>query len=161
MNQRVYVMECDGFVKIGVSGNVERRAKQIPYKVKRIYASEFLSNPFDIEREMHRHYCSRRKRTSKGREYFEIPFDEACKKLDQLLNVEQKESQPCTFKGFDDVLIEQHPEIKSLGLDAYIVDRVSKTISSLSEFDKGYFLGKVESLADEAEKKTEAPAKKT
>lgn len=55
MNQRVYVMECDGFVKIGVSGNVERRAKQIPYKVRRIYASEFLSNPFDIEREMHRH----------------------------------------------------------------------------------------------------------
>lgn len=44
MNQRVYVMECDGFVKIGVSGNVERRAKQIPYKVRRIYASEFLSN---------------------------------------------------------------------------------------------------------------------
>jgi hypothetical protein len=43
-------MECDGFVKIGVSGNVERRAKQIPYKVRRIYASEFLSNPFDIER---------------------------------------------------------------------------------------------------------------
>lgn len=70
MNQRVYVMECDGFVKIGVSGNVERRAKQIPYKVRRIYASEFLSNPFDIEREMHRHYCNHRKHTPNGREYF-------------------------------------------------------------------------------------------
>lgn len=40
MNQRVYVMECDGFVKIGVSGNVERRAKQIPYKVRRIYEED-------------------------------------------------------------------------------------------------------------------------
>lgn len=161
MNQRVYVMECDGFVKIGVSGNVERRAKQIPYKVKRIYASDFLSNPFDIEREMHRHYCTHRKHTSTGREYFEIPFDEACKKLDELLGVEQKENQPHTLKGFDDVLIEQHPEIKRIGLDAYIVDRIAKAMPNLSEFDKGYFLGKVESLADEAEKKQDAPAKKT
>ena len=161
MNQRVYVMECDGFVKIGVSGNVERRAKQIPYKVRRIYASEFLSNPFDIERKMHRHYCNHRKHTPNGREYFEIPFYEACKKLNELLSVEQKESRPCTFKGFDDVLIEQHPEIKRIGLDAYIVERVIKGFSSLSDFDKGYFLAKVESLADEAEKKPDAPAKKT
>ena len=65
--------------------------------------------------------------------------------MNELLSVEQKESRPCTFKGFDDVLIEQHPEIKRIGLDAYIVERVIKGFSSLSDFDKGYFLAKVES----------------
>lgn len=42
-----------------------------------------------------------------------------------------------------------------------IVEKIKKAMPNLSEFDKGYFLGKVESLADEAEKKPEAPAKKT
>lgn len=34
-----------------------------------------------------------------------------------------------------------------------IVEKIKKAMPNLSEFDKGYFLGKVESLADEAEKK--------
>lgn len=34
MKRKVYVMDCGDFVKIGVSGNVEQRATQIPYKVK-------------------------------------------------------------------------------------------------------------------------------
>ena len=42
-------MECGDFVKIGVSDNVDRRAKQIPYKVKRVYASEFLENGQEVK----------------------------------------------------------------------------------------------------------------
>lgn len=73
-------MECGDFVKIGVSDNVDRRAKQIPYKVKRVYASEFLENAYEIEADLHRYYRSNRKQTPRGREYFEIPFKEACVK---------------------------------------------------------------------------------
>ena len=40
MKRKVYVMDCGDFVKIGVSGNVEQRATQIPYKVKRIYSTD-------------------------------------------------------------------------------------------------------------------------
>ena len=32
-----------------------------------------------------------------------------------------------------------------------IVEKIKKAMPNLSEFDKGYFLGKVESLADEAD----------
>ena len=42
-----------------------------------------------------------------------------------------------------------------------IVEKIKKAMPNLSEFDIGYFLGKVESLADEAEKKPDTPAKKT
>ena len=156
--KRVYVMECGDFVKIGVSDNVDRRAKQIPYKVKRVYASEFLDNAYELEADLHRHYKTSRKQTSKGREYFEISFKEACEKLDEFLNAEPVESKHCTFKHIEDILIEQHPEIKRIGLDAYVIDRMIKAFPSLSEFDKGYFLGKVESLADEADRKAEDKA---
>lgn len=36
-----------------------------------------------------------------------------------------------------------------------IVEKIKKAMPNLSEFDKGYFLGKVESLADEADRKAE------
>ena len=39
-----------------------------------------------------------------------------------------------------------------------IVEKIKKTMPNLSEFDKGYFLGKVESLADEADRKAEDKA---
>lgn len=143
--KRVYVMECGDFVKIGVSDNVDRRAKQIPYKVKRVYASEFLENAYEIEADLHRYYRTSRKQTPRGREYFEIPFKEACVKLDEFLNAEHIESNPCTFRHVEDILIEQHPEIKRIGLDAYVIDRMIKAFPSLSDFDKGYFLAKLES----------------
>lgn len=36
-----------------------------------------------------------------------------------------------------------------------IVEKIAKAIPNMSEFDKGYFLGKVESLADEDKKEEE------
>lgn len=40
-----------------------------------------------------------------------------------------------------------------------IVEKIKKAMPNLSEFDKGYFLGKVESLADEAEKESRSSGK--
>lgn len=42
-----------------------------------------------------------------------------------------------------------------------IVEKLSKALPNLSEFNKGYLLGKIEGLADESEKKPDTPAKKT
>ena len=36
-----------------------------------------------------------------------------------------------------------------------IVEKIKKAIPKMSEFDKGYFLGKVENLADEGKSKEE------
>ena len=46
MKRKVYVMDCGDFVKIGVSGNVEQRATQIPYKVNRIYSTDEMEDAF-------------------------------------------------------------------------------------------------------------------
>ena len=54
MKRKVYVMDCGDFVKIGVSGNVEQRATQIPYKVNRIYSTDEMEDAFKLEREMHK-----------------------------------------------------------------------------------------------------------
>ena len=42
-----------------------------------------------------------------------------------------------------------------------IVEKLRKTLPNLAEFEKGYLLGRIEGLADEAEKKPDAPEKKT
>lgn len=42
-----------------------------------------------------------------------------------------------------------------------IVEKLSKALPNLSEFKKGYLLGRIEGLADEAEKNPDTPAKKT
>lgn len=42
-----------------------------------------------------------------------------------------------------------------------IVEKLSKALPNLSEFKKGYLLGRIEGLADEAEKKPDTLAKKT
>ena len=36
-----------------------------------------------------------------------------------------------------------------------IVEKIKKAIPNMSDFDKGYFLGKVESLADASDQKQE------
>lgn len=42
-------MDCGDFVKIGVSGNVEQRATQIPYKVNQIYSTDEMEDAFKLE----------------------------------------------------------------------------------------------------------------
>ena len=75
MKRKVYVMDCGDFVKIGVSGNVEQRATQIPYKVSRIYSTNEMEDAFKLEHEMHVMFCKDRVPDALGREYFNIPFD--------------------------------------------------------------------------------------
>jgi hypothetical protein len=74
-------MDCGDFVKIGVSGNVEQRATQIPYKVNRIFSTDELKNAFKLEHEMHMMFCEDRVPNALGREYFNISFDIAVSEL--------------------------------------------------------------------------------
>ena len=76
MKRKVYVMDCGDFVKIGVSGNVEQRATQIPYKVNRIYSTDEMEDAFKLEREMHMLFDKNRVPEVQGREYFNIRFCE-------------------------------------------------------------------------------------
>ena len=77
MKRKVYVMDCGDFVKIGVSGNVEQRATQIPYKVSRIYSTDEMEDAFKLEYKMHMMFCENRVLGAQGREYFDVPFDVA------------------------------------------------------------------------------------
>ena len=86
MKRKVYVMDCGDFVKIGVSGNVEQRATQIPYKVNRIFSTNEIENAFKLEHEMHMMFCEDRVLGAQGREYFNVPFDIAVSELKQKVN---------------------------------------------------------------------------
>lgn len=86
MKRKVYVMDCGDFVKIGVSGNVEQRATQIPYKVNRIFSTGEMEDAFKLEHEMHVMFCEDRVPDALGREYFNIPFDTAVSELEKKVS---------------------------------------------------------------------------
>lgn len=151
MKRRIYVMDCGNFIKIGVSVNPERRKNQIPHKVCQYYCTEPVENAFEFEREMHSLYSGKRNKSVSGREYFDIPFVDAVKRLMEITERKREED-------FSD----------SLNLKVYLVggdggketerkinERIISLIPNMSDFDKGYILGKVESMAEQKKEETE------
>ena len=143
--RRVYVMDCVDFIKIGVSQNPNNRKKQIPYKVMQYYSSKPIDNPFEIERKMHRYFVNDTAMDI-GKEYFYSSFVKAVEKLMEMIDGRPK------------------PEIDRLkvclvGGDGYeeterrIIEKLKNAIPKMSDFDKGYILGKVENMAEQKEKK--------
>lgn len=56
---KIYIMECAGKYKIGVSKNVEKRCKQLnnrPFKVNIVYQSENMEDAYGIEEALHEIY---------------------------------------------------------------------------------------------------------
>lgn len=88
--RRVYVMDCGGFVKIGVSNNAEIRRNQIPYEVKQYYCTEPIENAFETEKFIHKILSPVLDIRAKGREYFDIDFDVACEILNSSLISDEK-----------------------------------------------------------------------
>ena len=134
MKRKVYVMDCGDFVKIGVSGNVEQRAIQIPYKVSRIYSTDEMEDAFKLEREMHILFDEDRVPEAQGREYFNISFDAAVselkKRADEQKNVESAKPIPRKLLSISE---KQKVIIKLIPLHKYVDD-----------FDLGYMLGGAE-----------------
>lgn len=134
MKRKVYVMDCGDFVKIGVSGNVEQRATQIPYKVSQIYSTDEMEDAFKLEHEMHMLFDENRVSEAQGREYFNISFDiavsELKKKADEQRNVEPAEPTPRKLLSISE---KQKAILKLIPLLKYVDD-----------FDLGYMLGVAE-----------------
>lgn len=134
MKRKVYVMDCGDFVKIGVSGNVEQRATQIPYKVNRIYSTDEIEDAFKLEREMHMLFDGDRVPEAQGREYFNISFDiavsELKKRADEQRNVESANPIPRKLLTISE---KQKAILKLIPLLKYVDD-----------FDLGYMLGVAE-----------------
>ena len=87
MKRKVYVMDCGDFIKIGVSSDPVRRAKQIPYSVLRFTESPELysKDAFALEGNLHWIFQNERKDDASGREYFNVPFELAEQVLTQQL----------------------------------------------------------------------------
>ena len=134
-------MDCGGFIKIGVSNNPNRRKEQIPYKVKQYYCTDLKENAFEIEKRMHSIFYSKRNREAPGREYFDVQFNEAVKILMDITNE----------RSFDakDVMKLRIANGNKKEMEKIIVEKLKEAIPKMSDFDKGYILGKVESMADE------------
>ena len=104
-------MDCDGFVKIGVSKNVDRRKDQIPYAVKQYYCTEPLENAYEIERNMHRFFLKFRIEEVIGIEYFSINFSTAVEVLKNMTVADKDRAKEFSFaiseieKATDDVYI--------------------------------------------------------
>lgn len=67
-------MDCGNVVKIGVSGNVELRKNQIPFKVRQYYCTEPIKNAFEIEKMLHKKFYAFKAHDINGNEYFDISF---------------------------------------------------------------------------------------
>ena len=147
MSKRIYIMDCGGFIKIGVSNNPNRRKDQIPYKVRQQYCTDLKENAFEIEKRMHSIFYSKRNREAPGREYFDVQFNEAVKILMDITN-------ECSFDA-KDVMKLRIANGNKKDMEKIIVEKLKEAIPKMSEFDKGYILGKVESMAEQ--KKDEKP----
>ena len=132
MKRKVYVMDCGDFVKIGVSGNVEQRATQIPYKVNRIFSTDEMEDAFKLEHEMHTLFDGDRVPEVQGREYFNISFDIAVSELKKRAD-EQKVMEPPIPKKPLSISEKQKVILKLIPLLKYVDD-----------FDLGYMLGVAE-----------------
>lgn len=78
MKRRVYVMDCGGFVKIGVSLNAEQRRKKLPCGINQYYCTEPIDNAFEIERFMRKVYAPLNRQRKTGRECFNSEFACVC-----------------------------------------------------------------------------------
>lgn len=134
MKRKVYVMDCGDFVKIGVSGNVEQRAMQIPYKVDRIYSTDELENAFKLEHEMHMLFDEDRVPDAHGREYFDISFDIAVSELKKRAD-EQKVMEPVNS-------IPKKP--LSISEKQKVIFKLIPLLKYIDDFDLGYMLGVAE-----------------
>ena len=141
MSKRIYIMDCGGFIKIGVSNNPNRRKDQTPYKVRQYYCTDLKENAFEIEKRMHSIFYSKRNREAPGREYFDVQFNEAVKILMDITN-------ECSFYA-KDVMKLRIANGNKKEMEKIIVEKLKEAIPKMSDFDKGYILGKVESMADE------------
>ena len=134
MKRKVYVMDCGDFVKIGVSGNVEQRATQIPYKVNRIFSTNEIENAFKLEHEMHMMFCEDRISGAQGREYFNVPFDIAVSELKKRAD-EQKVMEPVNP-------IPKKP--LSISEKQKVIFKLIPLLKYIDDFDLGYMLGVAE-----------------
>lgn len=134
-------MDCGGFIKIGVSNNPNRRKEQLPYKVKQYYCTDLKENAFEIEKRMHSIFYSKRNREAPGREYFDVQFNEAVKILMDITNERHFDTK--------DVMKLRIANGNKKEMEKIIVEKLKEAIPKMSDFDKGYILGKVESMADE------------
>ena len=134
MKRKVYVMDCGDFVKIGVSGNVEQRATQIPYKVNRIFSTDEMEDAFKLEHEMHILFDEDRVPEAQGREYFNISFDIAVSELKKRAD-EQKITEPANP-------IPKKP--LSISEKQKVIFKLIPLLKYVDDFDLGYMLGVAE-----------------
>lgn len=141
MKRKVYVMDCGDFIKIGVSSDPARRAKQIPYSVLRFTESPELysKDAFTLEGNLHWIFQSERKDDASGREYFSVPFELAAQVLTQQLEAMELEPEKKTgfrlFRGKD---------------RESLVIKVISLLKYADDFDLGYMLGTLEAKRDKA-----------
>lgn len=70
MSKRIYIMDCGGFIKIGVSNNPNRRKEQLPYKVKQYYCTDLKENAFEIEKKNALHILFKKESRSTWKRIF-------------------------------------------------------------------------------------------
>lgn len=131
-------MDCGSFIKIGVSKDPDKREKQIPYKVMQYYSSKPIDNPFEVERKMHTHF-RKYSAVSIGKEYFHLPFTDAVSKLMEMTKEINYENEKQVIDRLKVYAVGGDGEEET---ERRITEKVKDVISSLSEFDKGYFLAK-------------------
>ena len=132
-------MDCDGFVKIGVSKNVDRRKDQIPYEVKQYYCTEPLENAYEIERNMHRFFLKFRIEEVIGIEYFSINFSTAVEVLKDMVRADKERAKVFSFaisemdKGTDDVYIGWSKMMLLSDKNLYVISMVIEALSEVNE----------------------------
>ena len=89
---------------------------------------------------MHSIYSGKRNKSVSGREYFDIPFVDAVKKLMEI--TEQKKDD--AISGSINLKVRLVGGDGGEETERRINERIISLIPNMSDFDKGYILGKTE-----------------
>lgn len=109
--RKIYVFENqDGNVKIGVSGEPEKRKKAIQnqtgYLITRMYTTNNCFNPFDIEKALHKKYENRKV----FGEWYSANYDDVIYDLDSLFQEKAKLEDDIPKSEFN-IMEYFHPEV--------------------------------------------------
>ena len=154
-NKRVYIMDCGGFIKIGISNNVDKRKNQIDYPVKQYYSTEPIDNALEIEKYMHDVFHPVNKKDAPGREYFNIDFETARNFLISSLSADEK-SRKEVVESIHGIYI-NNPQFDRFNSQFYKM--VSK-VMNMSEGDAAFLVYAAEGLLQRKRINREAELKK-
>ncbi len=130
--KEIYIMECDGFYKVGVSQDVKKRQKQLQIgngkKIKVLYSSNKCINAFEVENLIHKKY----KTYQTTNEWFKCDLETVLSIISTIEEfIEYKNECECKYENKNHKKIAFTDSIKSLEFEKLLISKENNDIEQL------------------------------